>query len=202
VNNRREFLRQALTAGLWSAPARCARATRGASSSPGSPTRPIRSTRSRRRHSISRGQSQSSSCLEGRRPDRCSRCSCSSEGWRDNRGEALPRSDEPVLDSLRAAMPVDAVFLRLHGRCMPEGIGPAETVLVGEIRALLGPKIPIACTFDLHGNIPARWLSSVIFSSASKPLRTPTGPRRDRPDDPVGHARRESAPVSYVLPIR
>ena len=61
-----------------------------------------------------------------------------------------------VLDSLRAAMPVDAVFLRLHGAMYAEGIGPAETVLVGEVRSIVGREVPIACTFDLHGNIPAR----------------------------------------------
>jgi microcystin degradation protein MlrC len=37
-----------------------------------------------------------------------------------------------------------------------EGIGPAESVLAGEVRRVVGPKVPIACTFDLHGNIPAR----------------------------------------------
>ncbi len=61
-----------------------------------------------------------------------------------------------VLDSLRAAMPVDAVFLRLHGAMYAEGIGPAETVLVGEVRSIVGREVPIACTFDLHGNVPAR----------------------------------------------
>ena len=66
--------------------------------------------------------------------------------------EAMDR----VLDSLRAAMPVDAVFLRLHGAMYAEGIGPAETILVGEVRSFVGPEVPIACTFDLHGNIPAR----------------------------------------------
>ncbi len=66
--------------------------------------------------------------------------------------EAMDR----VVDSLRAAMPVDAVFLRLHGAMYAEGIGPAETILVGEVRSIVGPDIPIACTFDLHGNIPAR----------------------------------------------
>jgi len=61
-----------------------------------------------------------------------------------------------VLDSLRTEMPVDAVFLRLHGAMYAEGIGPAETVLVAEVRAIVGREVPIACTFDLHGNIPAR----------------------------------------------
>jgi microcystin degradation protein MlrC len=66
--------------------------------------------------------------------------------------EAMAR----VLGSLRDALPVNAVFLRLHGAMYAEGVGPAETELVREVRATVGPKIPIACTFDLHGNIPAR----------------------------------------------
>jgi microcystin degradation protein MlrC len=61
-----------------------------------------------------------------------------------------------IVKSLRDALPVDAVFLRLHGAMYAEGIGPAESVLVGEVRSLVGPAVPIACTFDLHGNIPAR----------------------------------------------
>jgi microcystin degradation protein MlrC len=66
--------------------------------------------------------------------------------------EAIQR----ILNSLREAMPVDAVFLRLHGAMFAEGVGAAETTLVGEVRSIVGPKAPIACTFDLHGNIPAR----------------------------------------------
>jgi microcystin degradation protein MlrC len=61
-----------------------------------------------------------------------------------------------VLASLREAMPVDGVFLRLHGAMYAEGVGLAETELVGEVRQVVGAKVPVACTFDLHGNIPAR----------------------------------------------
>jgi hypothetical protein len=63
---------------------------------------------------------------------------------------------EKVAASLRAALPVDAVLLRLHGAMYAEGVGPAETELAGTVRQVIGPKVPIACTFDLHGNIPAR----------------------------------------------
>ena len=66
--------------------------------------------------------------------------------------EAMAR----IVKSLAAAMPVDGVFLRLHGAMFAEGVGPAETVLVEEVRRLVGPRVTIACTFDLHGNIPAR----------------------------------------------
>lgn len=71
-------------------------------------------------------------------------------------GVACREAMDKVLASLRAAMPVDAVFLRLHGAMYAEGIGPAETVFVEQVRALVGPGVPVACTFDLHGNIPAR----------------------------------------------
>jgi microcystin degradation protein MlrC len=113
--------------------------------------------------------------------------------------EAMTR----VLDSLRAALPVDAVFLRLHGAMYAEGIGPAETVLVGEVRALVGPKVPIACTFDLHGNIPARLAQ---FGDILVGLKT--APHTDGPQtaDLAGRILLDTLagkvhPVSCVLPI-
>jgi microcystin degradation protein MlrC len=108
-----------------------------------------------------------------------------------------------VLDSLRAAMPVDAVFLRLHGAMYAEGIGPAETVLVGEVRSLVGPKIPIACTFDLHGNIPARLaqVGDILVGLKTAPhtdgAQTADLAGRILLDTLAGKVR----PVSYVLPI-
>ncbi len=63
---------------------------------------------------------------------------------------------DSILASLNDSLPVQAVFLSLHGAMYAEGIGHAETVLVGKVREIVGSDIPIACTFDLHGNIPAR----------------------------------------------
>ena len=108
-----------------------------------------------------------------------------------------------VLDSLRAALPVNAVFLRLHGAMYAEGIGPAETVLVGEVRSLVGPQVPIACTFDLHGNIPARLAQSGAILVGLK-----TAPHTDGAQT-AEHAGRilldtlagKVHPVSYILPI-
>ncbi len=108
-----------------------------------------------------------------------------------------------VLDSLRAALPVDAVFLRLHGAMYAEGIGPAETVLVGEVRSLVGPKVPIACTFDLHGNIPARLARSgdILVGLKTAPhtdgAQTAELAGRILLDTLAGKVH----PVSYVLPI-
>jgi microcystin degradation protein MlrC len=113
--------------------------------------------------------------------------------------EAMDR----VLDSLRAALPVDAVFLRLHGAMYAEGIGPAETVLVGEVRSVVGPRVPIACTFDLHGNIPARLAR---FGDILVGLKTAPHTDGAQTADLAGRILRDTLagkvhPVSYVLPI-
>ncbi|MGB6045707.1 MAG: M81 family metallopeptidase, partial [Pirellulales bacterium] len=108
-----------------------------------------------------------------------------------------------VLTELRAALPVDAVFLRLHGAMYAEGLGPAETALVGQVRALVGPKLPIACTFDLHGNIPARLAEFGDILVGYK-----TAPHTDQAQTAelagrilLETLRGEVRPVSYVLPI-
>ena len=108
-----------------------------------------------------------------------------------------------AIASLRGAVPVDAVFLRLHGAMFAEGVGPAETELVRQVRAVVGPKVPIACTFDLHGNIPARLAQ---FGDILVGLKT--APHTDGPQiaELAGRILRDALagkvqPISYVLPI-
>jgi microcystin degradation protein MlrC len=47
---------------------------------------------------------------------------------------------------------VDAIYLPLHGAMASESVDDTEGELVTSIRALTGPDLPIAATFDLHGN--------------------------------------------------
>jgi microcystin degradation protein MlrC len=108
-----------------------------------------------------------------------------------------------VLASLRAAMPVDAVLLRLHGAMYAEGVGPAETELVHEVRRVVGQKVPIACTFDLHGNIPARLaqFGDILVGLKTAPhtdgAQTAELAERILLETLSGKVR----PVTYVLPI-
>ena len=118
-------------------------------------------------------------------------------------GPACREAMDRILNSLHGVMPVDAVFLRLHGAMYAEGIDPAETVLVGEVRSVVGPNIPIACTFDLHGNIPARLAK---FGDILVGLKT--APHTDGPQTAelagrilLDTLRGNVHPVSYVLPI-
>ncbi|TRW99346.1 M81 family metallopeptidase [Paracoccus sp. M683] len=60
---------------------------------------------------------------------------------------------DEIIDRLRAAGPVDGVFLDLHGamvaECAPDGEGP----LIARVRQAVGADVPIVVALDLHGNI-------------------------------------------------
>src|SRR5439155_19843404 len=66
---------------------------------------------------------------------------------------AYKQMKQSVLDGIRAVMPVDAVLLALHGAGVAEGVDDIEGDLATAVRTLVGPKIPIAAVYDLHGNM-------------------------------------------------
>jgi len=57
-----------------------------------------------------------------------------------------------LIDGIRAAGEIDALCLALHGAGVAEGIDDLEGTLLGEIREVVGPDLPILVTLDLHGN--------------------------------------------------
>ncbi len=65
------------------------------------------------------------------------------------------------LDAVRAAPPVDAVYFSLHGAMSAEGEGDPEGYLLAETRAILGERIPIVISLDLHGILTDRILAHV-----------------------------------------
>ncbi|MBV9522270.1 MAG: M81 family metallopeptidase [Alphaproteobacteria bacterium] len=64
------------------------------------------------------------------------------EGFRDE-----------ILADLKAALPVDAVLLSLHGAMVAEGYDDAEGDLLAHVRRLVGPGVPVGAELDLHGNV-------------------------------------------------
>ena len=62
--------------------------------------------------------------------------------------------DEIVAD-LKAAMPVDAVFLSMHGAMVAEGYDDCESDLLAHVRKVVGPDVPVGVELDLHCNIGA-----------------------------------------------
>jgi microcystin degradation protein MlrC len=61
-----------------------------------------------------------------------------------------------MLGALRAALPVDAVLLALHGSMAAEGTPDVEGDILEAVRAMIGPKVPLVATLDLHANVTER----------------------------------------------
>jgi microcystin degradation protein MlrC len=57
---------------------------------------------------------------------------------------------DELLDGLRAALPVDAVILPLHGAMVADGYPDCEGDLIERVRAIVGPAVPIGVELDLH----------------------------------------------------
>ncbi|MHB8508911.1 MAG: M81 family metallopeptidase [Candidatus Dormibacteria bacterium] len=69
------------------------------------------------------------------------------------RASAYDAMKEDLLSSVKAELPADAIALALHGAGVVEGIDDLEGDLIREVRALVGPEVPIVVSLDLHGNI-------------------------------------------------
>lgn len=67
---------------------------------------------------------------------------------------------DEILADLRAAMPVDAVLLSLHGAMVADGYDDAEGELLAAVRRAVGPDVPIGVELDLHANVSRRKLDA------------------------------------------
>src|SRR5215472_12608226 len=62
---------------------------------------------------------------------------------------------------LRAALPVDGVYICSHGAGLTTEEDDPDGVLFETVRRIVGPDVPIAATLDLHANISPRMVSSI-----------------------------------------
>jgi microcystin degradation protein MlrC len=72
--------------------------------------------------------------------------------------------------ALHDALPVDAVLLALHGSLVADGIPDVEGCVLAAFRSMLGPRIPLVATLDLHANVTERMVRNadalVLFHTA------------------------------------
>ena len=61
---------------------------------------------------------------------------------------------------LEAALPVDGVFLSLHGGAIGTMEADPEGALLVTIRKIVGPDIPIIATLDLHANVSQKMVDN------------------------------------------
>src|SRR5205823_2019332 len=62
---------------------------------------------------------------------------------------------------LRAALPVDAVYICSHGAGLTTEEDDPDGVLFEMVRGIVGPEVPVAATLDLHANVSKRMVQSV-----------------------------------------
>lgn len=60
------------------------------------------------------------------------------------------------LEKLQAALPLDGVYLAMHGAMNVHGMDDAEGDWITKTREVVGPDVPITASYDLHGNLSTR----------------------------------------------
>ena len=88
--------------------------------------------------------------------------------------EAYLQLNGELLAGLRNALPVDGVYLDLHGAMEVESLGDGESDLVASVRAVVGTGPLISVSLDLHGNISPELVDGSDMLTALR-----TAPHRD-----------------------
>ncbi|MGA0393562.1 MAG: M81 family metallopeptidase [Rhodospirillales bacterium] len=67
--------------------------------------------------------------------------------------DAFERCSAELVGALSQRMPVDAVYLDLHGACTSEEFEDGESELLRRVRSAVGNDIPIVVSHDYHANV-------------------------------------------------
>lgn len=70
------------------------------------------------------------------------------------------------LEKLQAALPIDGLYLAMHGAVNVEGMDDAEGDWISAARTVAGPDCPIAASYDLHGNVSQRIIDQLDIFAA------------------------------------
>lgn len=91
--------------------------------------------------------------------------------------DAFERIVGELIGALSQQMPVDAVYLDLHGAMVNESFEDAEGEILRRVRAVVGATVPVVVSLDYHANISPQMLE---HSDAMVAYRT--YPHVDRPE--------------------
>ena len=78
------------------------------------------------------------------------------------------RLRDEVLDQLRAALPVQAVVLGLHGAMIASNCVDCEGVLIEQVRQIVGPDVTIGVSFDPHSHLSDRRIDNADIITVFK----------------------------------
>jgi microcystin degradation protein MlrC len=108
-----------------------------------------------------------------------------------------------LLDELQSILPLDGLYLDLHGAMEVEEIGDAEGDLVKAVRQLVGPETLISVSLDLHGNISPTLVETadILTAFRTAPHRDYEETRRRAFDLMVQALQRQIKPVSVMIKL-
>src|SRR5688572_31348328 len=67
--------------------------------------------------------------------------------------DAFERITSELVKRLSALLPVDGVYLDLHGAMVVETYDDGEGELLRRVRELVGARVPVVASLDLHANV-------------------------------------------------
>ncbi len=70
------------------------------------------------------------------------------------------------LDRLKAVLPVDGLYLAMHGAVNVEGMDDAEGDWIAAARSVVGEGCVVAASYDLHGNVSQRIIDQLDIFAA------------------------------------
>ncbi len=68
-------------------------------------------------------------------------------------GDAYERIVKVMVEGIRAAGSIDAVYLDLHGAMVTEHLDDGEGELLTRVRQVIGTELPLVVSLDLHANV-------------------------------------------------
>lgn len=80
--------------------------------------------------------------------------------------EAYEGFRDEILNAFKDAGQVDGVFLDMHGALHVEDYPDAQLDFIQQIRRIVGKKVLVAASFDLHGNISQDFMDGLNIISA------------------------------------
>ncbi|MEM7503421.1 MAG: M81 family metallopeptidase [Pseudomonadota bacterium] len=93
----------------------------------------------------------------------------SSRAWSTE--ETFDHFMDVMLEDLREAMPVDGIYLALHGAMAVRNVPRPEAEIARRFREVVGPDVPIVGSFDLHANEDEEFLrwANMAFTTKRYP---------------------------------
>lgn len=107
--------------------------------------------------------------------------------------DAYERVAAEIVDGIKAAGQLDAVYLDLHGAMVAEHLDDGEGEILARVRGLIGNELPLVVSLDLHANVTAE-----MIQHADALIAYRTYPHIDMADTGAAAARH----LAYLLRTR